>query len=69
MAINKLQVDTLGVETFEVGGGAGLSYARAAEPTIDTSDTEPNTWEDTCIKMCPTDDTCTMLGCTKTAAY
>ena len=30
--------------------------------------TDPDTWEDTCINMCPTDDTCTMLGCTRAQA-
>ena len=71
MAVNKLHLDTLSVETFDIGGSAlQPSFAlRASEPTVDTIDTEPNTWEDTCIKMCPTDDTCTMLGCTRTAAY
>lgn len=71
MAVNKLHLNTLRVETFDIGGSAMQpSYAQfASEPIIDTSDTEPNTWEDTCIKMCPTDDTCTMLGCTQVAAY
>jgi len=64
MAVNKLLIDTLLVDTFDVGGAETQpSYAlMASEPTIDT---EPGTWEDTCIKMCPTDDTCTMLGCTR----
>lgn len=64
MAVSKLQIDTLLVDTFDVGG-AGLqpSYAQIVSDPIDT---EPNTWEDTCIKMCPTDDTCTRLGCTRT---
>ena len=31
--------------------------------------TDPDTWEDSCIKMCPTDDTCTMLGCTRALAF
>jgi len=63
MAVNRLQIDTLLVDTFEVGGGElRPSYALiGSEPTVDT---EPDTWEDTCIKMCPTDDTCTRLGCT-----
>jgi len=67
MAMNKLHLDTLSVETFDLGGSAHPSYLRVgSEPTVDT---EPNTWEDTCIKMCPTDDTCTRLGCTQTLAY
>lgn len=69
MAMSKLHLDTLSVETFEIGGTQPTYALIGSEPTIDTSDTEPNTWEDTCIKMCPTDDTCTMLGCTKSAVY
>ncbi|HET7461467.1 MAG TPA: hypothetical protein VFJ82_09460 [Longimicrobium sp.] len=64
MAVNRLQIDTLLVDTFEVGGAdpRPSNVLIATEPTIDT---EPDTWEDTCIKMCPTDDTCTSLGCTR----
>ena len=66
MALSKLHLDTLSVETFDLGGSGMQSVALLATDPVET---EPDTWEDTCIKMCPTDDTCTMLGCTKEAAY
>ena len=55
----KLDPDELQVTTF----GVRLSPIAASVP----AETDPNTWEDTCIYMCPTDDTCTMLGCTRAA--
>jgi len=67
MFAKKLQIDTLTVETFDLGGsGFQPSYLLAATDPVET---EPDTWEDTCIKMCPTDDTCTRLGCTRALAY
>ena len=56
----RLDPDALQVSSFETA-----PWHAGAE--TDPPETEPNTWEDTCINMCPTDDTCTMLGCTKTA--
>ncbi|HET7234017.1 MAG TPA: hypothetical protein VFJ16_28655 [Longimicrobium sp.] len=65
MASIRLQPETLTVESFDIGGSAlQPSYALIASDPIET---DPNTWEDTCIKMCPTDDTCTRLGCTREA--
>jgi len=67
MATIRLQPDTLTVESFDIGSsGIQSSYP---VPATDPVETEPNTWEDTCIKMCPTDDTCTRLGCTRTNQY
>jgi len=57
----KLPLDHLHVETFELGSiGAAARFLAAADPV-----TDPVTDEDTCINVCPTDDTCTRLGCTK----
>jgi hypothetical protein len=64
MAMIRLQPETLAVESFDLGGSdLQPSYQVIATDPVET---EPNTWEDTCIKMCPTDDTCTRLGCTRT---
>lgn len=41
------------------------SFEPQPDPQAALSASEPDTWEDTCIKMCPTDDTCTKLGCTQ----
>ena len=54
----KLDPQALEVSTFDV---------RLAPIASVPAETDPNTWEDTCINMCPTDDTCTMLGCTRAA--
>jgi hypothetical protein len=54
----KLDPQALVVTTFDV---------RLAPMVAIGAETDPDTWEDTCIKMCPTDDTCTMLGCTRAA--
>jgi hypothetical protein len=56
----RLDTDELEVTSFDV------SYI-AISQAITVIVSEPNTWEDTCINMCPTDDTCTKLGCTRTA--
>ncbi|MBV9107784.1 MAG: hypothetical protein JO306_00075 [Gemmatimonadetes bacterium] len=57
----KLHPDHLHVETFELGSiGAAARFLAATDPV-----TDPNTNEDTCINVCPTDDTCTRLGCTR----
>ena len=65
MASIRLQPETLTVESFDLGGSnLQPSYALIGSDPVET---EPNTWEDTCIKMCPTDDTCTRLGCTREA--
>jgi hypothetical protein len=57
----RLDPEELAVASFEVSTAAqGFHATEPVEPA-----TEPDTWEDTCIKMCPTDDTCTMLGCTR----
>lgn len=65
MAMHKLVLDNLVVDSFDIGGSAFQpSFGRIA--ATDPVETEPDTWEDTCIKMCPTDDTCTRLGCTRT---
>ncbi|HET6228672.1 MAG TPA: hypothetical protein VFE05_01260 [Longimicrobiaceae bacterium] len=56
----RLDTNELEVTSFDV------SYIAISQAiTVIVSD--PNTWEDTCINMCPTDDTCTKLGCTRTA--
>lgn len=57
-----LDLADLRVTSFETSRAAS-AVAPATDPVTDPS--EPNTWEDTCIKMCPTDDTCTILGCTR----
>ncbi len=67
MTATKLQLDSLTVETFDVGG-SGLQPTFALLAT-DPVETDPSTYEDTCIKMCPTDDTCTRLGCTRALQY
>jgi len=54
----KLILDDLRISSCETSASYQLP-----ETDPDTTGSEPNTWEDTCIKMCPTDDTCTMLGC------
>jgi hypothetical protein len=64
----KLQLDHLHVESFDVMGGTPAQQPGFLIAT-DPVETEPNTWEDTCIKMCPTDDTCTRLGCTRALQY
>ena len=64
MLRKRLQLDHLHVDSFDLGSvGVEASYLAASDPVSD-----PSTYEDTCIKMCPTDDTCTRLGCTKDAA-
>jgi hypothetical protein len=55
----KLDPEELVVATFD---------ASLAPLASVPAETDPDTWEDTCIKMCPTDDTCTMLGCTRAVA-
>jgi len=56
----KLQVELLHVDTFDVGPvSASPSFLLAATDPV----SDPSTYEDTCIYMCPTDDTCTRLGC------
>ena len=62
MAMIRLQPETLSVESFDLGASQLLA---ASEPVATDPVTDPNTWEDTCINMCPTDDTCTRLGCTR----
>jgi len=62
MLARKLMPDHLQVDTFDLGSvGVQPLVAPATDPVSD-----PSTYEDTCIRMCPTDDTCTRLGCTKT---
>lgn len=57
----KLYLETLHVESFEAGSfGAAVRLLAATDPV-----TDPGTYEDTCINVCPTDDTCTRLGCTR----
>lgn len=61
----RLEVESLDVVSFPVTAiGNAIAHTIVATEPVET---EPNTWEDTCVKMCPTDDTCTMLGCTRTA--
>ncbi|HSU14498.1 hypothetical protein [Longimicrobium sp.] len=61
MLVKKLQLDHLHVDSFDLGStGVRPLLAPETDPVSD-----PGTYEDTCI-MCPTDDTCTRLGCTKT---
>ena len=55
----KLQVELLHVDTFDVGPVSPSAYLLAASDPV----SDPSTYEDTCILMCPTDDTCTRLGC------
>jgi hypothetical protein len=65
MLRKKLQLDHLHVDSFELGAaGFAPRVMVASEPTVVS---DPSTYEDTCITICPTDDTCTMLGCTKAA--
>jgi hypothetical protein len=67
MPAKKLQLDSLTVESFDLGGSdLQPTFNLAASDPVQT---EPDTWEDTCIKMCPTDDTCTRLGCTRALQY
>ncbi len=60
----RLDPDSLHVVSFDPTPAVSFQLA-ASDPVTDPG-TGPNTWEDTCINMCPTDDTCTMLGCTRT---
>ncbi|MDB4951598.1 MAG: hypothetical protein JWM27_4247 [Gemmatimonadetes bacterium] len=68
MARIRLHPEDLEVTTFSASLGnvqqSAGGFAAVTDPV-----TDPDTWEDTCIKMCPSDDTCTMLGCTRALAY